>query len=273
MTNLQGDVQHAHPGPKFDYGSPLDDWKQMIMATHFRDLPDVIAGVSCDPTYPATFAAYPVQYQNTWHGSDGVLVHWPVNKRPYTGHFGSRGIWKAEVSHASLLSYDVHGGSQWEDAFQVDERGRKYRDWVQFVGLADQGDLPTVRQQLRSWLNPGIVKVGDGCEFRGIDHRQRAIVLERTDHDADCRLSFVPPEKDGGTINPVFRVRNWGPDAPLHVQMDGDDLPPHQWRAHCLQNGDLLVWLQLEITSRKQISFLERPRSTSGPSAQHQQVR
>jgi hypothetical protein len=134
LLNLEGDVEQAHPGIKIDYGSRVDDWKQMIMAVHLKNMPDVFAVWSTDPAVPDTYSGYPIRYEIAWQSVNGYGSHWPVNKRPFTGDSGSGGTWEAEVSHSCLLSWGVRDGTDWQDHYKTREDGRKYREWVALIG-------------------------------------------------------------------------------------------------------------------------------------------
>jgi len=250
LMNLDGQIEDFHPGPKFDFGSPRDKWKQMIMTAHFKDAPDVFCAISNDPKYPQTYSGYNVHYQNTWHNVNGILVHWPVGKRPYTGNNGSRGFWRGEVSHACLLSFDIHDGQSWQDHYKLDKRGRKYRDWVSLIGLNELRDFNSLARKTKSWLSPGVVTMlDDSSRFLRNDYREKALVFENTKANQKCVFEIDPTAEDSVLINPVLRISKWGTTLARAVKLDGRDLPPDRYRQHVFGNGDLLIWIEAVIES------------------------
>ena len=46
-----------------------------------------------------------------------------------------------EVTHSCLMSLGVHDGINWDDHYMVDQRGRRYREWISLIGLNEPGDL------------------------------------------------------------------------------------------------------------------------------------
>jgi len=247
MLNLEGGLQAAHPGVKFDFGSELDDWKQMILATHFKNLPDVFYVFSMDSEIPETFSGYNVGYQNTWHNANQRLVHWPVGKRPYTGNNGSGGSWKGEVAHSCLISCDVQDGIEWEDHFKTDEDGRKYRDWSCLVGTNSKGDFAGLRNKTKSWLWPGEVNMSDdNCRFLKIDYKKKSLVFVNTGTQRRCCFNINPKAEDSVLINPAICIRQWGVAEVNQIVINDKEVPRDKYRVH-YTNGDVLLWINTRI--------------------------
>jgi hypothetical protein len=244
ILNLDGDVRQAHPGPKFDYYSDIDDWKQQILAVHLTDGPDVFCVFSTDPKVPETFSGYKIRYENAWQRPDINPVHWPVNKRPYTRLFSSGGTWDAEVSHACLLSWGVKDGIEWVDNFKVDQRGRKYREWVSLIGLNEPNDLESLQNKTRSWLFPGDIIVKDKTgKFIKIDYQKKTIVFELLDDSDLCNFTLEKSENSDGVINPVIEVQFWGTNQVKSVQIDGVEIQKSKYRTDLSKSGRLLLWV------------------------------
>jgi hypothetical protein len=248
LMNLEGDVEQAHPGIKIDYGSHVDDWKQMIMAVHLKNMPDVFAVWSTDPAVPDTYSGYPIRYEIAWQSVNGTGSHWPVNKRPFTGDSGSGGTLEAEVSHSCLLSWGVRDGTDWQGHYKTREDGRKYREWVALIGLNEKGDLDGARDKAKSWLFPGQVKMLDeNCRFVKNDVARKALVFEKTQEDMKCHFEIEP--KDSVMINPAIVVNDWGAWPFVKVQMGEMELSKGKYKL-ALEGKDLLIWIPTEIRDK-----------------------
>lgn len=248
LTNLQGVVEKAHPGIKMDYGSHVDDWKQMIMSVHLKDLPDVFAVWSTDPAVPDTYSGYPIRYEIAWQSVNGRSSHWPVNKRPFTGDSGSGGTWEAEVSHSCLMSWGVRDGTDWKDHYKTRQDGRKYRQWVALIGLNDKGDLDGVRDKAKSWLLPGDIKMlNDSCRFVKNDVARKALMFEKMQDEAKCHFEIEP--KDSVLINPAIVIKNWGHRSFVRVMINENELSKEQYKLD-RESDDLLIWIRVKIKDK-----------------------
>ena len=177
--------------------------------------------------------------------------HWPVNKRPFTGNWGSGGTWKEEVSHACLMSIDVQDGISWEDHYKIDKRGRKYRDWVLLIGLNEQNDLDGLREVTKSWLYPGsIIMLEPSSTFVENDYKEKALVFENTKGNQKCYFEIDPIVKNSVLINPVLRIRNWGTHPVGKIIINDAALPENKYRVHTLDNDDVLIWINIRIDSK-----------------------
>lgn len=256
FLNLDGGLQDAHPGPKFDFGSHLDDWDQMIMAVHFKDEPDIFCAFSTDENIPETYSGYNIEYEIAWQSVNGRHSHWPVGKRPFTGNNGSGGTWKAEVSHSCLVSCDVRTGTGWQDHFKIDERGRKYRDWVSLVGANKPGDLEGLRDKTRSWLYPGkITMLDNSSRFLKNDYSQKILLFEKTGTEKLCRFEITPDENSSVLINPAVRINNWGPYPVGSVMINDKTLPMGKYRFDLLDGKDLLIWINMTVDSKTRFTI------------------
>jgi hypothetical protein len=256
VLNLEGEVEHTHPGPKFRYDSKLDDWNQMIIAVHLKNEPDAFCSWSTDSRTPDTFSGYKIRYINAWHSLDGLFIHWPVGKRPYTFKEGNTGTWRAEASHASLMSWGIREGIDWEDNYQLDERGRKYRQWISLIGLNEQGDLEALKNKTRSWLFPGTINMTEAsCSFVKTDHAQKAIVFEKVGTNQKCYFQIDPTEQNSVLINPVIRINNWSTVTPLNIMIDDNILSKDQYRFHLLNDRDALIWINKTINTKTNINI------------------
>jgi len=254
LFNLEGRKIVTHPGPKFDFDSEINNWKQQIFVVHFKNEPDFYGVFSADPRFPDTYSGYKLEYQNTWHNTDQILIHWPVQKRPYTGPNGSTGLWKAEVAHACLVSIDIHDGIEWTDNFKIDERGRKYRDWVMLVGAAEKNSDNDIRVRTISWLNPGkITNISKGAEFEKVDRRGKSLIFIAQADIPVLSFKFTPNKAGSGLINPVIHVIGWGKVFPEAIYVDNNKQNFNNYKSTILNNKDLLLWLKIEIDKESEI--------------------
>ncbi len=256
MMNLVGNIKKAHPGPKFDYYSDIDDWKEQILIVHFKEDPDVFCVWSHNPEIPETYSGYPIRYENAWQNPNIKCVHWPVNKRPYTSASSSGGTWKAEVSHACLLSWGIRDGIEWEDHYQTDERGRKYREWISLIGLNEPENQQALLDKIQSWLFKGQVKVGSqGSEFVHKDYGDNAFVLKTRSDIKEIVFNIIPREHSSPIINPVIRIHDWGKSFIANISLDDEKLTKDQYRYTLLDNHDLLIWLRVRLKSRNTLTI------------------
>ena len=256
VLNLEGEVEDTHPGPKFSYDSKLDDWKQMIMAVHLKDEPDMFCALSTDERTPDTYSGYKIRYINAWHNLDWLLIHWPVGKRPYTFKEGGTGTWKGEVSHASLMSWGIRDGISWEDFYKVDKRGRKYREWISLIGLNETDDLNGLQDKVKSWLFPGTVTTTDpGSRFIRINRQERTILFENVETHRKCYFDIDPSPQKTVLINPVVRVNNWGPSPVTRIRINDEVLSREKYRYHLLDNRDALIWINNSFYSKTSVKI------------------
>lgn len=251
LFNLDGDVLNTHPGPKFDFGSKVDDWDQILMAVHLKNEPDVFYVFSMDSDIPETYSGYKVRHEIAWQSVNGRSAHWPVNKRPFTGNNGSGGTWEAEVSHSCLISCDVRDGISWEDHFKIDSRGRKYRDWVSLIGLNKPNDLDGLREKTKSWLYPGSVKMLEASsKFIKNDYNEKALVFENTQANQKCYFEINPGAKNSVLINPVLRIKKWGLYPVGKIMINDVTLSKEKYKVHMSANSDVLIWINTKIDSK-----------------------
>ncbi len=255
LTNLQGNVEMAHPGLKIDYGSHIDDWKQVIMSVHLKNQPDVFCVFSTDPDVPDTWSGYKIRYEIAWQSVNGTSNHWPVNKRPFTGNNGSGATWEEEVTHSCLMSLGVIEGIEWDDHYKVDDRGRKFREWVSLIGLNESGDVAGIRNKTSSWLFPGKVTVKNGCSFLKVDYRKKCLVFERTGEEYVCEFTLDPSAENSVLINPSFLIRNWEENDDISVLVDGKSVDESRIRADITGAKELLVWIYETIDSESLVKI------------------
>ncbi len=244
LFNLKEQMQTGHPGPKFDYYSPIDDWGQVIMATNLNNLPSPFIVTSSDSNYPDTYSNR-TNFQYTWHHATGKHTHWPVGKRPYTGAFGSYGLWKAEVSHACLLSFGAHdeGTALWDKDYKVDQRGRKYRDWVLLVGLGDFDDPKTMKQRTQSWLDPGSVSVTAGpWRFVKNDRRYKALEFQMTGPSKELSFQINPVKEYINWHSPVLQINRCHFKTIESIKINGQTISQDQFRQHRTKEKNHLLW-------------------------------
>lgn len=247
IMNLNGDIKQAHPGPKFDYYSDIDDWEQQILSVHFKNEPDVFCAWSTDPEIPETYSGYKIRFENAWQNPNGTIVHWPVNKRPYTSAYSAGGTWKGEVSHSCLLSWGVRDGIEWIDNYKVDKTGRKYREWVSLVGLNKKGNKQEMMNKTSTWLFKGKVEIiGKGTEFVKKDYKNNSFVFNIQSDTNSLNFRIIPSDKKSLIIDPVIIINGWGKDPNVKISIDNKDLVKNKY-LKTLSGSALMIWLNIRL--------------------------
>jgi hypothetical protein len=255
IMNLNGEIKQAHPGPKFDYYSEIDNWKQQILAVHFKNYPDVFCAWSTDPEIPQTFSGYPIRFENAWQNPNGTIVHWPVNKRPYTSAYSSGGTWKGEVSHACLLSWGVRDGIDWADNFKLDERERKYREWVSLIGLNKKDNNQELINKTSTWLFKGEVKTkGENVKFIAKDYKDNSFLFRLGKDTKEFDIRIIPEEGNTTIINPVIKIRGWDSEDDLKIFLNSREIDKNNFRKTYTDNY-LYIWLGINLGSNNIIEL------------------
>jgi hypothetical protein len=170
-------------------------------------------------------------------------------------HSGAQSYLTGEAESWSFSSAGNWAGEpdadQWDLGFhktyQVDERGRKYREWVSLIGMAGVGDLATPVDLTRSWLFPGSVTAEDpGSTFVDNDRHQKALVFNAENSNGTLRFSLTP---ETSTINPTIEVNNWSGSSSVAVAIDGVPQAPGSDYVAAMQGTSLLVWFHRTFTN------------------------
>jgi hypothetical protein len=262
IYNLEGETNEYYPG--FPMGD-INSWDQFITSMNLYDDVAPFVAYSNDPRTPDVFP-YPVRLgvQTGYDVSDGPegASHWPVQKAPYEHPLWSRSYLTSEASSWSFSSAGNWGGEPasvawdlgFQETYQVDERGRKYREWVSLIGLADVGDLETPRNLTSSWLFPGRVLMnGADSEFVGNNRHEKTLVFDNTRANGILDFDLLPRSS---TINPAIEVRNWEGDGTLRIAIDGVAQRPGTDYIAAMEGSSLLVWFQRTFTHQAAIEVL-----------------
>ncbi len=245
VTNLAGEVLRAdyrRKESKIDR-KRVNRWDQFIAVAHFINAPDAFCAFSQAADTPDTHSHYPFGFDVSWHGPGYRMCHWPVGLEPYRKPSKTHGTWKAQVSHTSLAGMGIWKGRDWKDHFKLDERGRKYREWVSLVGLVEPSDLETIRARTATWLYPGEVTArGAGCRFKRIDRARRCIVFECS-RGKSCSFTLDPTPKSTTVVNPCFVIEGWG-DRPVDVTMDNRRLVRGRDFESGVEKGAAVIWVE-----------------------------
>lgn len=244
VLNLDGDVDYYHPDPynSGPWNTDTANWDQIIMATHFHSAPDAFSAFSQNSDIPQTYAFYPLKPDISWHGTRYKFAHWPVGKEPlYSDAFKSHGTWSAQVASNGLMGIGVQGGTGWSNHYQIDDRGRRYREWASLVGLNAPGDNNALKDKTRTWLYPGaITMLGPDSVFDGLDYMQKEIVFANTGDEPKCNFVLDP---DYTTINPTFRINNWR-RCSAKIFLNGRRLSRGEDFYWACRPGQLIVWVK-----------------------------
>ncbi|WP_281613500.1 discoidin domain-containing protein [Flammeovirga sp. SubArs3] len=149
---INGNSQSYHPtGHGNNYEQSNND--ATLIGIHFKDHPDVVSAFNDNASNPETYAGEGITFYKTWHDAYYHMSHWPVNKEQYyTDDFKSQTTWKEQVKHASLGGAGVYGGSNWNNNYQIDTDGRKYREWISYLSLSTKGDFASKKADIEAWL-------------------------------------------------------------------------------------------------------------------------
>jgi len=244
VLNLDGIVNNYHT-TAYNAGSWNTDtpnWDQIIMAAHFHSAPDAFSVFSHDSDIPQTYAYYQLKPDISWHLAGYQFAHWPVGKEPFhSDTFKSHGTWSAQVSSNGLMGIGIQGGTGWSNHYKVDDRGRRYREWASLVGLNTPGDNNTLMDMTRTWLYAGTVTMlGSDSVFDGLNYMQKEIVFDNTGDERKCHFVLEPHHL---TINPAFRIKNWG-DCPVEMLLNGQRLSNGDDFYWTCWGPDVIVWVK-----------------------------
>ena len=134
-----------------------------------------------------------------------------------------------------------------EKTYEIDERGRKYREWVSLVGMADVGDLDMPKRLVRSWLYPGSVEVRGGyAVYEGNNRHEKCLVIRDAGSTGVLSFSLVPRTE---IVNPTIEIRDWAGDASVNVKIDGVAQTPSEDFVADMQGASLLLWFHRTVSA------------------------
>lgn len=285
LTNLAGNIREydkawynankAAQGKNFETyeRKTIEGWQQMIQAVHFNNAPDAYNVFSNSSNFPDIYSGFKATTDIDWHSYDYKMSHWPVNKEPYQEAHKSLTSWTAQVSHTSLASVehwnDGSDGYRWTTNFKKDTDGRKYREWVSLIGLNDAYKDTLLRNKTATWLYPGTVKVLNSATtaFLRFDYYKREIILSCLNDTRLAQFSLDPSRNKTITINPTFRIKNFGSSAPA-VYMDNVLLSEGTDYETAHIDNDLLIWLNKSINQNADFEISDGTSDVSQPSGQ-----
>lgn len=244
LTDLGTNTLTFHPGKSFDKAG-VNRWNEFIAVTHFKSAPDAFSAfVNTDPL-PESLRPYPIRFDLDWHTEDFRMSHWPVETEPYQEAHKSHGKFDAEVGHTSLIGAGVWEGTDWNDRYQTDERGRRYRQWVSLVGLHRPNDLEGIRARVRAWRDARPVRVIEGASPEVIyDHTSAHYTIHPT---ADrIRLKVGAAIGGKGQLAALRLIGKAGQNP--RVKIAGADLPATEVR-RASEGGDLIVHVVRSVES------------------------
>ena len=255
VYNLEGDVYRFLP---HSGSGNADEWNQFIVSMNFFDGLAPFVAYSNAADTPDVFP-YPVRLglslkHKLVESRDGA-AHWPVQHTPYENPMWSRAYLTGEASSWSFFSASNWIGTPMEEVwdlefqktYQIDERGRKYREWVSLVGMADVGDLETPKKLVRSWLYPGSVEVhGGDATYEGNNRHEKCLVFRDVGSTGVLSFSLAPRTE---VVNPAVEVRDWAGNASVTVKIDGVAQMPGADFVADMQGASLLLWFRRTVTT------------------------
>ena len=261
IYNLEGDIRLFHPNSGT---GDINSWNQFITSMNLYDGIAPFVAYSTDPKAPDVFP-YPIKLgvhtvYNISEERKGA-AHWPVQKAPYENAMWSQSYLTSEASSWSFSSAgnwagnpdSAHWDLQFQTTYLVDERGRKYREWVSLVGLADVGDLDTPKSLTRSWLFPGsVMMVSSDSTFIGNNRHEKCLVFSNTSLNGILKFSLI---SSATTINPAIEVQNWGGNAQPTVIIAGNIQSLGVDYVSAMQGSSLLIWIHKTFTAKTNIEI------------------
>jgi hypothetical protein len=223
-------------------------------------MPDFYTVYSQAEAYPEIWPGIKIETQIAWHNTDHIFSHWPVGREPYGQNAQDWGktsrsyaSHKNEVTHTSLASAGFYGklGVDFNDHFQIDESGRKFRRHVMLVGVSKPYQYDEVKNQIQTWLEPGTISMlNNDFEFIKIDRIFRSIVLKSNGKTQECKFNIKP---NTILVNPTFTIENWKGNDKAEVLVNGSKV-----EAKTAKEGkSLLVWIPGTFNKPAQISIQE----------------
>ncbi len=226
-------------------------WDQIVFDCHFKDnMPDFYTVYSQAEAYPEIWPGIKIETQISWHNTTWNFSHWPVGREPYGQNAQESGktsrsyaSHKNEVTHTSLASAGFYGklGVDFDDHYQLDENGRKFRRHVMLVGVSKPYNYDEVKNQVQTWLEPGkITMLNNDFEFVKIDRIFRSIILKSNSNSKECKFNIKPNKT---VVNPTFTIENWKGGDKAEVLINSNKVDAKTAR----EGNSLLVWIPATI--------------------------
>lgn len=258
VFNLTDSVKtYFPPDNRRDYVKDSWGWPQIVFDCHFKDnLPDFYMVYSQDETYPDTWSGIKIETQIGWHHTKHNFSHWPVGREPYgqnAEEWGatsrSYGSHPNEVTHTSLASAGFYRvGLDYNTHFSIGDNGRKYRKHTMLIGVSDGYDYNNVRNNVQTWLDPGMIEAGPELSFLRTDRSSRCLVFECLNSP---KGSFIIQPKLRPVVNPAFQILNWKGNENVSVLVNGK---PVAFKS-AMEKGFLLVWINASLSEESVIAI------------------
>lgn len=260
VFNMTDSVKTFFPQPaKRKNAKDSWGWDQIVFDCHFKEnMPDFYTVYSQAEAYPEIWPGIKIETQISWHNTTWNFSHWPVGREPYGQNAQESGktsrsyaSHKNEVTHTSLASAGFYGklGVDFDDHFQVDSTGRKFRRHVMLVGVSKPYNYDEVKNQVQTWLEPGtIIMLDKNCEFVKIDRIYRSIVFKSAGNSGSCKFRIEPKST---VVNPTLTIENWKGTTNVEVELDGKKVEAKMAK----EGNSLLVWIPATISKTTEISI------------------
>jgi hypothetical protein len=274
-ASLPNDHLASPPTTLFDLGSNVNNgadtsvykgWNQVIEQVNFRFGVAPFLAYSHDPATPDTYPGFKMDFQVANLGLN--WSHFPVDMQPYQSRMGSFDAIRAFVNHTQSGNYGAFSDVSWDNFYQTDARGRRYREYVSLAGLAAVSDRAFSQDATRTWLFPGTISMLDGnSTFVGNNRARRVLVFNRTGADL-ARFNLTPAPK---VVNPSLEILNWAGNTSITLKLNNVALNPGSDYAVAKQGSSLLVWINRTLTAAATLEIIGSgvsvPTPTAGPTA------
>ncbi len=258
VFNMTDSVKTYFPPPTHDeYAKDSWNWPQVVFDCHFKDgLPDFYMAYNQTDDYPETWTGIKIETQISWHNTNYNFSHWPVGREPYgqnTNGWGATSRSYAshlnEVTHTSLVSAGFYQqGVDFKDHFKTDSSGRMYRKHVMLVGVGRPYDYNAVKDNIQTWLDPGIIaSMDNNITFVKNDLTARCWIFDNVKGSDLCHIGVQPGGRP--VINPAIQILNWKGKEEVSVLVNGEAVP---YKSALVGNA-LLIWIHTSIAEKSDL--------------------
>lgn len=258
VTGLSGAQKTlTWPGKEGDFTDPTGRELAAFVTARFAPpgMPDAFLAFVQGPRFSATA---PLELNSTWHRKQWwTFSHWPANYQPYQSPTNSQAALPGQITHGGLIGVGATRSPDWSADFHTDRNGRKYRRWLTMLGLEKQGDTAATLRRVNSWLYGATITDVRGCRYMGYDAQSLEHRFWVEPGQSEFSLQMRPHQRTKAAVRPLLRVEGWGEGEP-EVRVTGVPLNSEEMK-WAVENGDLLIWINREITDMARIRVTVKP--------------
>lgn len=234
-----------------------DSWPTITAAVHLNGHADVIVAFSNQPTPITASPGNRVRANVSWHATHHRMSHWPVSLEPYQSDHKSIHGERRQVTHTSLAGIAAVGDDSWSEGYEVDQRGRRFRQWSSLLALTQPHDTEARANAISSWLFPGEL---DTAASPGVSYARHNAYLGEVVLRLDpsrpnlktVHFRWMPDVRAGRTFRPCLRLIGLQ-RGPISVVVDNIEQTERQDYAIAWQDDSLLLWMNFDRTDAAKV--------------------